>query len=654
MSEQKAILDKKNLECAICLERFTEPKTLECLHSYCLHCLQSLMKTSAKLKCPKCYKMYDDLNQVDLKDLTTNEMLSYEVEHFKKIESEKPSTCSSCDNPPEYYCSECQMYLCGQCTQDHKKFPVLKDHLLYTLDKNVEDDLANKCKIHEDCMLEFYCRTCSEDGCKKCEHVLCCYQNEHNVIPFKIAVDEVNQDTEEIKNKLKGTRDTITKHISDFESRIQICKTAIGLQEENIIKKIQEKSRALMADLDKIETENKEVVVDVVKQIDLKLSKVNEMFPLMNTRNKQDETHHEANVNAFREEDWKTTLDEIILRINAPSFIPSKNLDRVINLEGIGKIVNAECTYAVAEVDESITVTKEQSFAVRVVSSLAGSETSLLHATIINESGKESATEVKHHGNRVYKITGRCPKEGDWKMKIIARGEKIKGSPVDIKVEALGLVHTIDNIQHLRLHQHNVKDVILDKDGCIIVSSHSKYLLKLNKEYSFIGRIEVPQDVQVDQMHQMDWECHCVFKFNVDNGECIGTIGSEGTKGGQMVKPCSVTLTKEGNPIVADWETHRIQMFDANDKFMRILVCRGHEDGHVLHPDYVAIDSEENILVVTKDKVQLFDQNGAFIRRIDDGCFTSLFGIEIMTNQPRMIVVTTTNNEKDNLKIYNY
>ncbi|XP_071955225.1 uncharacterized protein [Antedon mediterranea] len=780
MSEQKALqfLDKNNLECAICLERLTEPKTLECLHSYCLHCLQSLIKTSGQIKCPKCCKMYDDLNQFDLKDLTTNEMLSYQVKYVENIESEKPMKCSSCDNQPKYYCSECKMYLCGQCIKHHKMIPVLKDHSLYTLDEegdlsnkckfhrdrmlefycktcsksgckkcehiircyqnehNVipfkialdefnlkhhslhtldeEGDLSNKCKFHRD-MLEFYCKTCSKSGCKKCEHVLSCYQNEHNVIPFKIAVDEFNQhvtkvmkSAEEIKEKLEVTRDTITKERSDFESRIQICRTEIDLQEENLIKKIQEKSREMTTNLDKIDKQNKEVVDDRVKNIDSKLTKVNEMLPLINTMmNKPEERAtvicHEVNINAFREEVVESKYDESI-NIIAPSFIPSKNLDKVLDLEGIGKMTNHERVFEVAEDKLPITVTMGQSVEVKVVS--VKSVTSHLFTTLINESGKQAATEVERVGNGEYKIKGSCHLKGDWKMIITAKGDQIKGSPVNIKAEAVGLVNTIDDIQHLKIHDKNkkVNDVILDKEGNLIVSSLSKDVLKFNQEYSCIGRIEIPENVQVSCMHQMsdghivyidalnktvvmcddqfkqihtfckgtlknpsgltvnnetrtmyvaDSECHCVFKFNVDNGELLGQIGSYGSNVGYMNGSKSVTLTKEGNLIVTDCGNSRLQMFDANDRFMRII-C------NVSYPYCVAIDCEENILVLGDygmlgySNITLFNKDGGFIKEDKDSYKSSInpSGIAIISNQPRRVAVA--NSSSNDVRIYNY
>ena len=47
----------KHLECAVCLDQYTEPKVLPCLHSFCKRCLQRLLTregAECKISCPTC------------------------------------------------------------------------------------------------------------------------------------------------------------------------------------------------------------------------------------------------------------------------------------------------------------------------------------------------------------------------------------------------------------------------------------------------------------------------------------------------------------------------------------------------------------------------------------------------------------------------
>ena len=57
--EMEALLKnlKKYVECSICLESFTEPKTIACLHTFCCECLKKHAVTSQRdgqFRCPEC------------------------------------------------------------------------------------------------------------------------------------------------------------------------------------------------------------------------------------------------------------------------------------------------------------------------------------------------------------------------------------------------------------------------------------------------------------------------------------------------------------------------------------------------------------------------------------------------------------------------
>ncbi|XP_033108607.1 tripartite motif-containing protein 2-like [Anneissia japonica] len=471
---------------------------------------------------------------------------------------------------------------------------------LYTLKGTKDKQIF--CQIHCNNELEFFCPTCQRSACKHCEHGFNCLRKKHDVLEIKTVVHAVTNTPKDIQKMLNERLDSINKARSHWEDHVQ--------------------------------------------------------------------------------------------------FIELKNSGC------IGTIKTVYGMFKVDQHDEAFTVTKEQPFAV-TVSSLIESDASKLSATLSNPSHEESATTVEYQGNGKYKITGKCNVEGDWQMKIIAGEAHIKGSPVNIKVESLGLVHTTGNIADYKEHnkEKNVRNVVLDTDGCILVSSNSKDILKFNQSGSFVARIQVRQNVLVNSMHLMsdghmvysdvlgrcvvmcddkfkeiisfgkgdlkypkgltlnkktgvmyvaDREALCVFKFNVDDGRLLGKIGSKGSEVSQMNEPIDVTLTKEGHMIIADFTNHRIQMFDANDKFMRILVGCGKIDGKVWSPCGVTLDMDENIIVSSNHKLQLFDKNGAFIKRIDhedDGLHSPL-GIAVISNRPRRVAVA--NYTANNVKIFNY
>lgn len=59
----------QHLECAICCDKFKEPKVLSCQHIFCAECLERLVTAdgNCEAKCPECRRV----TQVSSKNLQT-------------------------------------------------------------------------------------------------------------------------------------------------------------------------------------------------------------------------------------------------------------------------------------------------------------------------------------------------------------------------------------------------------------------------------------------------------------------------------------------------------------------------------------------------------------------------------------------------------
>ena len=59
-SVMASTLTEDHLTCTICYQPFTEPKTLQCLHSFCHDCIQQYINHAAKVRgfpCPMCREL---------------------------------------------------------------------------------------------------------------------------------------------------------------------------------------------------------------------------------------------------------------------------------------------------------------------------------------------------------------------------------------------------------------------------------------------------------------------------------------------------------------------------------------------------------------------------------------------------------------------
>ena len=53
---------KEQVTCAICLDSFTDPKTITCLHTFCCDCLKKhalISQRDGKFRCPECQAEVD-------------------------------------------------------------------------------------------------------------------------------------------------------------------------------------------------------------------------------------------------------------------------------------------------------------------------------------------------------------------------------------------------------------------------------------------------------------------------------------------------------------------------------------------------------------------------------------------------------------------
>ena len=122
---------EEQLKCSVCLDLYTNPKTLFCLHSFCQECLEGLPQNRTRrgiyLTCPTCrkdtkmprggvggFQVAFHLNA--LKEITQNLK--------KKIADLKQVSCDDHDKPFEAYCDTCETVICFYCTfhthKDHK------------------------------------------------------------------------------------------------------------------------------------------------------------------------------------------------------------------------------------------------------------------------------------------------------------------------------------------------------------------------------------------------------------------------------------------------------------------------------------------------------------------------------------------------------
>lgn len=112
---------REKLECGICLERYIEPKSLQCSHAFCKNCLFRLPLVREKaLSCPQCRKetVLSDGGVADLEPaFQINNLLDIESSFVREKDATPKKSCESHkDQKISMFCETCQQLICQECT----------------------------------------------------------------------------------------------------------------------------------------------------------------------------------------------------------------------------------------------------------------------------------------------------------------------------------------------------------------------------------------------------------------------------------------------------------------------------------------------------------------------------------------------------------
>lgn len=147
---------RKEAECPLCLEIVTSPKTLQCLHSFCLVCLDKLAdyarrQLQSTIKCPVCQTAFQIPEGDTLIHLPSPFHLNRLVDLLAlKDGGVQAQKCNSCDenNTATCFCFVCPSVMCSACFEAHQRLKATRGHRNVSIDelqaKDVEEDLLQR------------------------------------------------------------------------------------------------------------------------------------------------------------------------------------------------------------------------------------------------------------------------------------------------------------------------------------------------------------------------------------------------------------------------------------------------------------------------------------------------------------------------------
>lgn len=296
MAALKSIITEEFLTCSICFEIYKEPKTLQCLHSFCKNCIDCIAKKAdgkAEHQCPLCREIFI-LPKGGAIDLKTNFYLKNLIEIVCSTKEVKK--CSFCilnggDIVASAQCLTCNDFLCPECADHRHRSTTITFHhrvvpLVEVMSGKHTDEIRSKqritCSDHKTEDLRYFCETCDVPICRDC--IVLGHKNHTCVTPSdaKAKMEATLNGLMSLCKKIMNGRTTEKDRLDFIINKLQDEKTQfdqnLETQTNSIIKRIIDSKKSVQKEFDKKMKAKQITVNQQKKSTERKLNILNQLF----------------------------------------------------------------------------------------------------------------------------------------------------------------------------------------------------------------------------------------------------------------------------------------------------------------------------------------------------------------------------------------
>ena len=282
----------EEVSCSVCMSPFTDPKILPCFHTFCLHCLNELQRTSGKhgeITCPECRRKFQVPGSGYPKDLPANFRMNslLDVMAIQKC-NVAGVKCGNCDktSAQSFYCFKCCAFWCDDCIAAHNIIRANKDHKVLAIKDFQDQDIENVLRRpvfcqkehHENKKLKFFCKDCEVAICNTCVVTL---HEGHVKVPLQDAANERKLRLESLlesqKEKALQKRNMITRlqsECNEIQEQVSCVKKSAQNLVDNLMRVIQAKKQELFKEVEDKAQQSIERLVEQQSDVENELQRI--------------------------------------------------------------------------------------------------------------------------------------------------------------------------------------------------------------------------------------------------------------------------------------------------------------------------------------------------------------------------------------------
>ena len=597
---------KEQVTCSICLDTYTKPKTIACLHTFCCECLEKHALTSqrqGKYRCPECQEVVGIPEGNRFDNLPTsflhNSLLSLLAVRQSGDGSE--ISCGNCrtKSAETSYCFECGRFMCPDCVNAHEllRNVAFEGHKVTPVKQFQAQDYEALLKRQSFCSQQYHEREVTRFFCLECQTCVCqiCINTDHknhNVDPLEKAADRekanIMAGVELMKEKRKVYSDVmrqLEETAFKLEANVTTAIREVSQAAEQMIAKIREREREAITALKNTGGSRTEELHCVKKQVQSSTKRVEQAVEFANNlvqgSSSLDIMQSKKNLEQRFEDLSKTPVPALPVS----SFVKFFSTIAPESLS-LGFIATSETDvrlFTVEGLTDNFQAGLEAEFVVcpKISEEELTSETQLkCHVEVFVEPAEKLESLIvceKEYSNFQVKFIPKVP--GTYNITVKINGDKLANSPftVQVKERRLNVVGELDlkgeNPQRPRGIAVNSKGLIAVADSernCILIfDQKGNFVRKLGCFGENHRQFNGPEGLTYlndDEILVADELNHRIHQFNVQTGNFVKSFGKRGTGEGELKNPVSVCMDGEGHVIVADCLNNRIQFLTKDDK----------------------------------------------------------------------------------------
>ena len=613
----------EEVSCSVCMTTFTDPKQLPCLHSFCLHCLNGILRTSGRhdiITCPECRRESRVPSSGNLKDLPTNFRINSLLDVLAIKDCNTTGVkCGNCDKRSchSFYCFQCCAFWCDDCITAHNIFRANKEHRVLAIkdfqDQDIEDVLKRPAFCgkpgHEKKELEFFCRNCEEPICNSCVATI---HDGHIKILLEEAANERKAEAKSViesqKEKAQQMRNKIfqvDQKCAKIQEEIANVKRSAQQFADNMIAVIEAKKEEIF---NAAENQGKQSL----ERLGIQKSEIEQQAQKIETGVEKAEALLERSTSAEiaqLDKTLKTIFQEEVRReeeqvdcdlegLRRFIFVENKTLLEKATTEGIGSFktslskTEAQQSNAEGKGINEVIVGLEAQF-VLTTRNAEGEQCyearDCVTVEIRNQQGQDCATKARVQDNKdgSYKISYFAKETGRCHLSVKVNEEHVHGSPFATQVKPRQFTPVL-----LFGQQGSAPGMLIGPWG-----------LAVNER---------------DEIAVTDIGNHRIQVFSSD-GTYLRSFGRKGDKQGEFNFPAGIAFDlTSGNILVVDSNNHRVQLFSEQGEYLNHFGEQGNLDHQFKSPRGLSVDSDCNVIVADSGNkvIKIFSHNGHFLRKI--------------------------------------